>query len=120
MDSTFYPAASRNAELLHSIIQPYIKSGTEAHIAQSDNLTSIILEGAHFGLLLFSQPTIWIFGWEKDNANQGGSKDRRSRSGAGKESADRTLVVFPSIGKVVTIDRSKHVRVVVDAMLERV
>jgi hypothetical protein len=107
-------------EVLNGILQPFIKPGTEAQLAQSDNLASIILEGAHFGILLFSQPTIWIFGWDKKISSQAGSKDRRSGSGSGNGSAKNTLVVFTSIGKVITRDQSEHLRVVVDALLERV
>jgi hypothetical protein len=48
-------------ELLNGILRPFIKSGKEAQLAQSENLASIIFEGAHFGYLLFSQPAIWVF-----------------------------------------------------------
>jgi hypothetical protein len=105
-------------ELLNGILQPFTKSVTEAQLTQSDNLASIILEGAHFGILLFSQPSLWIFGWEGKNLNQGGKSGRRF--GAVDGSANKLLVVFPSIGKVITRDGNDHLRVVVDAMLERV
>jgi hypothetical protein len=107
-------------ELLNGILRPFIKSGKDAQLAQSDNLASIILEGAHFGYLLFSQPTVWVFGWDGENLNQGGRNDRRSGSGTGNGSANKFLVVFPSIGKLITTAGSNRSRVVADAMLERV
>jgi len=105
----------RNVKLLNGILQPFIKPGKEAQLAQYDNLASIILEGAHFGTLLFSQPSLWVFGWDGKNLNR---NDRRT--GAGNGGPNKILVVFPSIGKVVSRGGSEHLRVVVDAMLERV
>lgn len=117
-NSNLRPAVDRNVKLLNGILQPFIKSGTEAQVAQSDNLASIVLEAAHFGLLLFSQPVLWIFGWDGKVLNQSGRDDRRS--GAGNGSANKMLVVFPSVGKVIKKDGSENLRVVVDAVLERV
>jgi hypothetical protein len=117
-DSNLRPAVVRNVKLLNDILQPFIKSGTEAHLAQSDNLAYIILEGAHFGLLLFSQPALWIFGWNEKNLNRGGKSDRRS--GTRNASANKLLVVFPSIAKVIARDGNEHSRVVVETVLEPV
>lgn len=119
-DSILRPGVIRNVELLNAILLPFIKSGKEAQLAQSDNLASIILEGAHFGYLLFSQPAVWVFRWDGKNLSQGGRNDRRSGSGIGNGSADKFLVVFPSIGKLITRDGSDRSRVIADAMLERV
>jgi hypothetical protein len=106
VDSSLHAAIECNLKRLNGLLQPFIKSGTDAQLAQSDNLASIILEGAHFGILLFSQPALWIFGWDAKTSNKG--------------SANKTLVVFPSIGRVIRRDRRDNLRVVVDAVLEGV
>ncbi|KAH8761769.1 hypothetical protein BGZ57DRAFT_992822, partial [Hyaloscypha finlandica] len=96
-DSILRPGIIRNLELLNGILRPFIKSGKEAQLAQSENLASIIFEGAHFGYLLFSQPAIWVFRWDRKNLSQGGSK--------------KFLVVFPGIGKLIVRDGSDRSRV---------
>ena len=58
-------------ELLNGILRLFIKSGKEAQLAQSENLASIIFEGSHFGYLLFSQPAIWVFRWDRKNLSHG-------------------------------------------------
>lgn len=105
-------------KLLHSIFRLFIKSGPEAQLTHSDNLSSIILEGAHFGIVLFSQPTVWIFQWDGKDLNQGGRSGQRS--GTGNGSVHKFLVVFPSIGKVIARDGKEQFRVVADAMFERI
>jgi hypothetical protein len=107
-------------KLLHNILRPFIKSGPEAQLTHSDNLSSIILEGAHFGIVLFSQPTVWIFEWDGKDLNQGGRSGRRSGNGNGNGSVNKFLVVFPSIGKVIARDGKEQFRVVADAMFERI
>ena len=117
-DSNLRPAVLRNVKLIHSILRPFIKSGPEAQLTHSDNLSSIILEGAHFGIVLFSQPTVWIVEWDGKDLNQGGRSGQRS--GAGNGSVNKFLVVFPSIGKVIARDGKQQFRVVADAMFERI
>lgn len=116
-DSILRPAVIRNVKLLNAILEPFIKSGTEAQLAQADNLASIIFEGAQFGILLFSQPVLWTFEWDGKNLNQGGTNDQRYRTGNGN--ANKLLVVFPGIRKAVARG-SERGRVIVDAVLERV
>jgi hypothetical protein len=106
-DSSLRPGVIRNVQLLHNILQPFINSGTENQRAQSDNLASIILEGAHFGVLLFSQPSVWVFGWEV-------------KSSTGGKGQNKDLVVFPSISEVILRSGREHLKVVVDAIKEKV
>jgi hypothetical protein len=54
------------------------------------------------------------------NLSQGGTNDRRSGSGIGNCSAEKCLVVFPGIGKLIVRDGSDRSKVLVDAMLERI
>jgi hypothetical protein len=117
-DSNLRPAVLRNVKRLHSILRPFIKSGPEAQLTNSDNLSSVILEVAHFGMVLFSQPTVWIFKWDGKDLNRGGRSGQRF--GTGNGSVNTFLVVFPSIGKVVARDGKEQFRVVADAMFERI
>jgi len=97
-----------------------MKSGPDAQLSQSDNLASIILEGAHFGILLFSQPADWVFEWDGKSSNQGSKVDQRSGTGTGNGGANKFLVVFPSIGKLIRRDGSDNLSLVVDAVVERI
>lgn len=114
-DSSLHLSIIRNVTLLNNILQPFIKPGIESQSRQADNLASIILEGAHFGILLLSQPAVWVFGWEGKDGGRSGNR-HISEDGSGK----KTLVVFPGIEEVIVRGGKEHLRVVVNAVREEV
>ena len=85
----------------------HLDLGGENQQAQSDNLGSIILEGAHFGVVLFSQPSVWVFGWET----------KRSTTA---QAGQRSLVLFPSVSEVIIKSGKQSLRTVVDAVKEEI
>ena len=119
-DPMLRPGVTRNVELLNGMLRPFIKPGKEVQLAQFDNLASVIFEGAHFGYLLFSQPAIWVFRWDQKNPVPNDGSDRKVRSRIGNHSAERFLIVFPSIEKLITRDGIDRSRVIVDAVLEQI
>ncbi|KAF8852562.1 hypothetical protein BDZ45DRAFT_100986 [Acephala macrosclerotiorum] len=97
-------AVARNVSRLNSILQWFIRPGAESRRQQNENISSIILEGANLGTLLFSQPIEYVFGWS--------ASTRIETAGRSK------LVVFPSIAEVKERGGRSTVREVVDAVDE--
>jgi hypothetical protein len=97
-------AVAHNVTRLNSILQWFIRPGAESRRQQKENLSSIILEGANLGILLFSQPMEYTFGW---------SASRRSEIGGRSK-----LVVFPSITEIRERGGRSSVRAVVEAVDE--
>lgn len=95
-DAHLHSAVLQNVALLNQALTPFINRGAEAQQRQSDNLASIILEGASAGLLLFAQPSSWVFGWTAEK---------------------NVLVAFPSIAEEVTNGR-KSLKVILHATKE--
>ncbi|RDW63373.1 hypothetical protein BP6252_10918 [Coleophoma cylindrospora] len=110
--STLAGAISRDVALINSALQPFLKPGEVAQREQKANLGAIILEGAKIGLLLFSQPTIWRFGWssaERKNTNHGDKNAKKETYGTASGSAgSRLLVVFPSLEDLGSNGRSRR------------
>jgi len=95
-------AVYQNVTLLNQALEPFINQGGDAHRQQSDNLHSIILEGADTAMLLFSQPTKWVFGWSAD-----------------KNAARNSLVVFPSVSEEVR-NGTRSLKVILNATREEI
>lgn len=70
---------------------------------QEDNLSALILEGAQLGLLLFCQPSVWLFSWKatvtEEAREKDGSRVRTTDMSTGGMGSGETLVVFPGIGE---------------------
>jgi len=79
-------AIESNVALINGILEPFIIPGVDAQLAQQRNLSAIIFRGAQLGLLLFSQPSVWVFGWKEPVTTESGTR--------------RTIVVFPSLAEV--------------------
>ena len=89
-ETELQPAIRRNVALIYSILKPFINPGVESQRSQENNLSAIIFEGAQLGLLLFSQPSVWTFGWKvpvREDTNGG--------------RAGRLLVIFPALGEQI-------------------
>ena len=112
-NSGVHTAVIRNVKLLDSILLPFIKPGIESHRAQEANLTSIIFEAAYFGISLFSQPAIWVFGWDSESLRSRTKNIHRDKGVMG------WLVVFPSIGEKITRGGTEQLRVIMDVVREQ-
>lgn len=88
-DPSLQSAITSNVTLLNCVLHPFINADAESQRYQRENLASIIGEGALFGMVIFSQPNVWLFGWDA-NRNPSGVP----RRGMG-------FVVWPGIGVVV-------------------
>jgi len=94
------PVIARNLAVINKILKPFIDLNPDNQRSQERNLSAILFEGAQLGLLLFSQPSIWVWGW-KIGSGEGGGVRRR------------TFVVFPSLGERVERHGRDRVREVV-------
>jgi hypothetical protein len=101
-DNKLHSAVSQNVALLNQALEPFINQGEDAHRQQADNLASIILDGADTAMLLFSQPTKWVFGWSAD-----------------KNAARNSLVVFPSVAEEVR-NGTRSLKVILNATREEI
>jgi hypothetical protein len=101
-DNKLHSAVSQNVALLNQALEPFINQGGDAHRQQADNLASIILEGADNAMLLFSQPTKWVFGWSAD-----------------KNAARNYLAVFPSVAEEVR-NGTRSLKVILSATREEI
>jgi len=94
------PTIARNLAVINNILKPFITVNPDNQRSQERNLSAILFEGAQLGLLLFSQPSIWVWGW-KVSSGEGGGVRRRA------------FVVFPSLGERVERHGRERVREVV-------
>lgn len=88
-------AISRNIALINGVLKPFIKPGLESQRYQEDNLSAIIFEGAQLGLLLFSQSSVWVFGWKSPSREE----VEKIRPVVTTTRKGKVLVVFPSLGE---------------------
>ncbi len=83
---------------------------------QEENLAAIAFEIAQFGLLIFSQPSDWVFEWPKEVAHtfdvNEGSVPRKS--------VGRDLAVFPGIGEIIERGDERHLRAVAHPVLVKI
>lgn len=101
-DNKLRSAVSQNVGLLNQALEPFINLGGDAHRHQADNLASIVQAGADTAMLLFSQPTKWVFGWSAD-----------------KNAARNSLVVFPSVAEEVR-NGTRSLKVILNATREEI
>jgi hypothetical protein len=81
-----------------------------------ENLSAIVFEGAQLGLLLFCQPSTWMFSWKAsardDISGKGkeGSQVTTSDMSTTRTGTGRMWVVFPGIGESVERHGRQRVR----------
>jgi hypothetical protein len=88
-DRDLQAAIGRNITLINGVLLPFIKADVASSRYQEKNLGAIILEGAQLGLLLFSQPSVWVWGW------------KAPQDGASGVKGGRPFVIFPSLAERV-------------------
>jgi len=106
-------AIDQNVRLINSVLGPFVKPGTESARSQENNLRAILFEGAQLGLLLFSQPSIWVPRWTSATG-QDFDSEKRGQSHASTTNRNRTLVVFPALGELIERHGTKRWRFVTD------
>jgi hypothetical protein len=84
--------------LIQPILQPFIKPGTERR--QAENLQSLLLEGAKFGLLLFQQPEPWMVDWKVPPTSKQGGKGGQA-----------TIILFPRLIRTVSDEGNGYAQV---------
>jgi hypothetical protein len=100
-------ALSLNVERINEVLQPFIKPDPEVQRYQKENLGAIAFKVAELGLILFSQPSTWVFGW---TAPSHGSIEKKG--GAGRA----VLVVFPALSELMERGGKNQARTVVDRL----
>jgi hypothetical protein len=91
-----------NVTVLNCVLHRFINPNAESQRYQRENLAGIITEGAIFGMVLFSQPNVWRFGWDVRSV------------------ARRGLVVWPGIGEVVVTGDREDLRVLCEPVSEEI
>jgi hypothetical protein len=97
-------ALSLNVERINEVLQLFIKPDPEVQRYQKENLGAIAFKVAELGLILFSQPSTWLFGWTPSH----GSTEKNA--GASR----LVLVLFPALSEVVERGPKTQTRPVVD------
>lgn len=95
-DRDVQPAITNNMNLIQPILQPFVKPGTERR--QAENLQSLLLEGAKFGLLLFQQPVSWIVDWKAPPPS----------SKQGEKSGQAAIILFPGLTRTISDEGSRY------------
>jgi hypothetical protein len=106
-------AIDQNVRLINAVLRPFVKSGVENERSQEGNLRAILFEGAQLGLLLFSQPSIWVPSW-RSSTGQDFDSGKRGSAHASTTNRNRTLVVFPALGELIERHGTKRWRFVTD------
>ena len=92
-------AINQNVAHINGVLKPFIKTG-EVQRYQEDNLKAIIFQGAQLGLLLFCQPSIWVFGWKAPSREERNGREKDGSQVATTDmSGARMWVVFPGIAE---------------------
>lgn len=76
-------------------------------------MRAIIFQGAQLGLLLFCQPSTWVFGWKASSREENGRGKDGSQVTTSDLSGARLWVVFPGIAERVERHGRQKVREVV-------
>lgn len=103
-DSRLYSSIICHISRLNTVLQPFIEPVDAQIRSQQENLSSILLEGVKFGVLLLSQPTKWVFGWGKSR----------------QKANNKRMVVFPSLGETGEKSGKVSVRIVTHAIEEEI
>ncbi|KAM3065654.1 hypothetical protein ACMFMG_011361 [Clarireedia jacksonii] len=105
-------ATTRIVEILNTVLRPFTRSSKSESRSptQVENLASIIQEGKEFGMLLLEQPGTWVLGWEL-LSKRGSKIDPK---------ANNEIVVFPSLGEVISKGGRAHLRVIIEVVRERI
>jgi hypothetical protein len=92
-------AINQNVALINGVLKPFIKTG-EVQRYQEDNMKAIVFQGAQLGLLLFCQPSVWVFGWKASSREQRNAREKDgTQEGTTDMSGARMWVVFPGIAE---------------------
>jgi len=98
-------ALSLNVERINEVLQLFIKPDPEVQRYQKENLGAIAFKVAELGLILFSQPSTWLFEWTPPNH---GSTEKNGGAGSA------ILVLFPALSELMERGGKKQTRSVVD------
>lgn len=101
-DRQLNSSIAQHVSRLNLVLQTFVEKG-EGQRKQQENLSSIFMEGASFGIFLLLQPGRWVFGWDES-----------------RQTRDDRMLVFPSLGEEMERHGKHTVRIVAGSIDEEV